>query len=1071
MSDDFSDGGPPSEFERTPPQDLPAEQSVLGGMMLSKDAIADVVEVLRGGDFYRPAHQMIFDAIIDLYGRGEPADAVTVAAELTKRGEVGRVGGAPYLHTLLSSVPTAANAGYYAQIVRERAVLRRLVEAGTRIVQMGYAADGDVDDIVNSAQAEVYAVTEQRTSEDYAPLAAIMEGALDEIEAISSRGDAMIGIPTGFADLDSLTNGLHPGQMIVVAARPAIGKALALDTPLPTPAGWTTMGEVRVGDALIGADGRPTTVLAATEVMRGRPCYAVEFSDGSAIVADADHLWVTSTRASRSHTPSAAADAKTTRQIAATSRCAVDGRPNHAVALAAPLDLPERELPLPPYTLGAWLGGGEPDAALPAETPAEVLLRLHADGTPTEPAPDGRRRLPTAEPLREQGLLDGRHIPGSYLRAGTAQRRALLAGLLDVAGYPGHDGRVRLSVRGERLARDMRELVHTLGYRAAPVKPASPAGQDAGGADDSLVVTFFAADKVFELPEKLARQSTSVRPAMRARHIVAARPIPSQPVRCVRVDAPDHLYLAGESMIPTHNSTLGLDFARSCSIKNGLTSVIFSLEMSRNEITMRLLSAEARVALHHMRSGSMTDDDWTRLARRMGEVSAAPLFIDDSPNMSMMEIRAKCRRLKQRNDLRLVIVDYLQLMQSGGSRRVESRQQEVSDISRSLKLLAKELDVPVIAISQLNRGPEQRTDKKPMVSDLRESGCMTADTTLLRADTGAPITFGQLMAGGHDGVSVWSLDERQRLVAAPIVNVFASGVKGVFRLRLASGRQVKASGNHKFLTFDGWTRLDELVAGDRVAIPRHVPAPMAAGLGWSEHRLGLLAHLIGDGCVAPKQPAHDPSEDEQVWLAELGIKNLRSHQKRIPDALYQASDAEVATFLRRLWATDGCVVEPSSTASGIPAITYSTSSRALADGVATLLGRLGIICRIDTVAQGSRRPAYRLALASDLPQGATPSDVLWDRVVAIEPVGAEPTYDATVKGTHNFIADGVVAHNSIEQDADMVVLLHREDAYERESPRAGEADLIVAKHRNGPTATITVAFQGHYSRFVDMAQS
>jgi replicative DNA helicase len=387
-------------LDRTPPQDLEAEMSVLGGMLLSKDAIADVVEELRGNDFYKPAHQVVFDAVIDLYGRGEPADPVTVASELGKRGDLVRIGGAPYLHSLMSSVPTAANAGYYARIVRERAVLRRLVEAGTRIVQMGYAEAGEVDDIVDRAQAEVYAVTERRSTEDYVPLSAIMEGTLDEIEAISSRGGTMVGVPTGFTDLDRLTNGLHPGQLIVLAARPAIGK-----------------------------------------------------------------------------------------------------------------------------------------------------------------------------------------------------------------------------------------------------------------------------------------------------------------------------------------STLGLDLARAASIKQGMTSVIFSLEMARNEITMRLLSAEARVALHHMRSGTMSDDDWTRLARKMSEVASAPLFIDDSPNMSMMEIRAKCRRLKQRHDLKLVVVDYLQLMSSG--RRVESRQQEVAEFSRSLKLLAKELEVPVIAISQLNRGPEQRTDKRPMMSDLRESGSIEQDADVV----------------------------------------------------------------------------------------------------------------------------------------------------------------------------------------------------------------------------------------------------------------------------------------------------------------------------------------------------
>src|SRR5580700_1591840 len=218
------------EFERTPPHDIAAEQCVLGGMLLSKDAISDVLDVVKSSDFYRPAHQVVYDVVLDLYGRGEPADAVTVAAELTRRGDIARVGGAPYLHTLIASVPTAANAGYYARIVRERAILRRLVEVGTRIVQLGYSGDGDADELVDRAEAEVYGVTDRRVSEDYLPLSEIMPGALDEIEAIGSRGGTLSGVPTGFADLDALTNGLHPGQMIVIAARPAMGKsALALD--------------------------------------------------------------------------------------------------------------------------------------------------------------------------------------------------------------------------------------------------------------------------------------------------------------------------------------------------------------------------------------------------------------------------------------------------------------------------------------------------------------------------------------------------------------------------------------------------------------------------------------------------------------------------------------------------------------------------------------------------------------------------------------------------------------------------------------------------------------------------
>ena len=394
-------GGPPPSLDRTPPQDVAAEASVLGGMLLSKDAISDVLEVLKPHDFYRPAHQAVYEAVLDLFGRGEPADAITVGALLASTGELSRMGGLPYLHTLVSGVPTAANAGYYAKIVAERAILRRLVEAGTRIAQLGYSTDGqEVDDLVDRAQQEIFNVTEQRSNEDYLPLEELLNPALEELESIEGRDGSMVGVPTGFKDLDDLTNGLHGGQLIVVAARPAVGK-----------------------------------------------------------------------------------------------------------------------------------------------------------------------------------------------------------------------------------------------------------------------------------------------------------------------------------------STLGLDFARACSIRAKLTSVIFSLEMGRNEIVMRLLSAEAKVNLSHMRQGRMTEDDWARVARRMGEISDAPLFVDDSPNLTMMEIRAKARRLKQRNDLRMIVVDYLQLMSS--PKKTESRQQEVSEISRNLKLLAKELDVPVVAISQLNRGSEQRADKKPQMSDLRESGAIEQDADMI----------------------------------------------------------------------------------------------------------------------------------------------------------------------------------------------------------------------------------------------------------------------------------------------------------------------------------------------------
>lgn len=801
------DAPPPSEdFGRQPPHDAAAEQAVLGGMLLSKDAIADVLERLRPGDFYRPAHQNVYDAILDLYGRGEPADAVTVAAELDRRGLLRRIGGAPYLHTLISTVPTAANAGFYAGIVAEKALLRRLVEAGTRVVQYGYAgAEGaEVAEVVDRAQAEIYDVVDRRSSEDFVVLENLLQPTMDEIDAIASQGGIARGVPTGFTELDELTNGLHAGQMVVIAARPGMGKALALDTPLPTPDGWTTMGEVAVGDELIGADGRPTRVVAATDVMVGRPCYQVEFSDGTVLVADAEHQWLTDTRASRRSSRVSPA-IRTTEEIAATLRCATaDRRPNHSVPNAAPLQAPDRDLLVPPYTLGAWLGDGTSAAAQITTADPELVMRIEAEGVEAHPSTSaqyryqlrlpepeaiapricqvcgvefsprtsqvrtcgrscgGRARFLSApEPaptcvrcggtssglrlcqpchnevgtlqgrLRTIGVLGDKHIPVGYLRASEAQRRALLAGLLDTDGTVAAGGGIQFSVTNERLARDVEELIVSLGYRCQTATKVV----NGRSVSSSIAYTlnFSTDDDVFGLSRKalLHKERRAAVNAVRSgsRFIVDVRPVASVPVRCVEVDNDSHLYLAGRSMVPTHNSTLGLDFMRSCSIKHQMPSVFFSLEMSKSEIVMRLLSAEAKIKLADMRSGRMSDDDWTRLARRMSEISEAPLYIDDSPNLTMMEIRAKARRLHQKAGLRLIVIDYLQLMTSG--KKVESRQQEVSEFSRNMKLLAKELEVPVIAMSQLNRGPEQRTDKKPMLSDLRESGAIEQDADMV----------------------------------------------------------------------------------------------------------------------------------------------------------------------------------------------------------------------------------------------------------------------------------------------------------------------------------------------------
>jgi replicative DNA helicase len=386
--------------ERMLPNDMLAEQSALGGMLLSQEACAEVFENVKGSDFYAPKHELIFEAVATLFGKGEPIDVITVTDELMKQGNLVKAGSADYLHTLTSIVPTAANAAFYAKIVQEKATLRRLVEVGTKIAQLGYANEGDVEDLVNEAQERVYQVGGASVTEDYVGLSTSIEAAINEIESAQKRGGDMVGVPTGFIELDDLTHGFHPGQLIIVAARPAVGK-----------------------------------------------------------------------------------------------------------------------------------------------------------------------------------------------------------------------------------------------------------------------------------------------------------------------------------------STIALDFARHAAIKANKPTIFFSLEMGRAEIAMRLLSAESNIQLQNMRKGTIGDTEWSRLAQVRGQINDAPLYIDDSPNLTLVEIRAKCRRLAQRVGLKMVVIDYIQLMTSG--KKVESRQQEVSEFSRALKLLAKELQVPVIALSQLNRQAEQTKDKKPEISHLRESGSLEQDADVV----------------------------------------------------------------------------------------------------------------------------------------------------------------------------------------------------------------------------------------------------------------------------------------------------------------------------------------------------
>lgn len=480
-------------------------------------------------------------------------------------------------------------------------------------------------------------------------------------------------------------------------------------------------------------------------------------------------------------------------------------------------------------------------------------------------------------------------------------------------------------------------------------------------------------------------------------------------------------------------TSLVLNIAHHAAINNQRVA-IFSLEMSNEQLVQRLISSETEISSQRLRTGQLKEDEWPRFIQASGILSDQHIYVDDTPSISAMQMRTKCRRLHAEHGLDLVIVDYLQLMQ--GDRRSENRVQEISYISRMLKGLARELNVPLIAASQLSRAVEQRHNKHPMLSDLRESGCLTGDTLVQMADRRRlPI---RTLAENDSSINIMALNqETWKLEPAEARKAWKTGTRPVLRLTTQLGHEIRATGNHRFRTLQGWKRLDEVAIGEHIALPRSWEQLYGAGSTITESEAALLGHLIGDGCTLPRHAVQYTTKERE--LAGIVVNLATSIFK---DAVTPRIERQRTWWQVFLSASEQAVMGMSYCGT---TLYQSNISRERALRVSRIV---------------KNRQLERLAV----------SDVYWDRVAAIEPDGIEDVYDLEVPGHHNFVANDIIVHNSIEQDADVVMFIYRDEVYNPDTPMKDIAEVIVSKHRHGPTGLVELYFRKEVTRFEELTR-
>ena len=918
---------------RLPPQNIEAEEAILGGILLDPEAIGRVSDRLVPEAFYISAHTTIYQAALRLHTQQKPTDLLSITSWLTDNDQLTQIGGRNKLATLVDRTVSAVNIDALAGLVMEKYLRRQLIKAGNEIVHLGFETETELPIVLDNAEQKVFNVTQQKTQSGLVHIGDTLINTFQDIET-RHQGIALPGIPCGFYDLDAMTSGFQRSDLIIVAGRPSMGKCLSYDSEIVLADGQiATIEELyqqRQGSLLtLNDDWKFTFTQPSAFVDDGiKPVFRITTRLGRAIETTITHPFLTIKGWQRLE------NLQVGNKIAIPRKIDVFGtetiRECEVKLLADSLEksdtktvpnivfkLEKSQLSLFLNRLFASDGWATTLASCQSQlgycTVSEKLARqiqhlLLRFGIIAALKKRSVKYNDTRRPAWQLDITDALSIKHFIAEIGIFGKEAALAKVtaaISQKRYQTNRDLIPIEIWEQIAAAKGSETWSSLAKRAG-IK--SYTNIHVGKRALKRERLWILATALDNLPlQQLANSDVYWD------EIISIESVGNKQVYDLTIPE-THNFIAND--ICVHNTAFCLNLAHNIAAGYQLAVAVFSLEMSKEQLVQRLLASEAGIESSYLRSGRISQTQWEPLSRAIDKLSDTPIFIDDTANITVTQMRSQARRLQaeQTKDLGLIVIDYLQLMEGSSDNRV----QELSRITRSLKGLARELSVPIIALSQLSRGVEARTNKRPMLSDLRESGCLAGDSLVTLADTGLQVPIKELV--GKSDFAVWGLNENtMKLERAIVSNAFSTGIKPVFTLTTRLGREIRATGNHKFLTINGWKRLDEL---------------------------NLQQQLI--------------------------------------------------------------------------------------------------------------------ALAN--------SDIYWDELISIELDGEEEVFDLTVDKLHNFIANNIIVHNSIEQDADIVMMLYRDEYYSPDTPDRGIAEVIIAKHRNGPTGTIKLLFDPQFTKFKNLAK-